>query len=620
MSLSTNTTYRVFVEKLGGTDPANFVGDAGEVFLDPSVPELKLSDGTTAGGVTIGGGESYWVSTAAGIHTLSNVGIGTTNPTTKLQIDGVLGFGTFIASGETRTNIRIGDNTTGANITSGSANIFIGIGAGNSTTTGNHNNFFGQEAGAYNTTGSNNNFLGRYAGRSNTTGGSNNFFGVNAGYRNTSGLYNNFFGVYAGYLNTTGRNNNFLGSSAGFNNTTGNCNNFIGPFAGRYNTTGNGNNFLGEQAGYRNTTGSNNNFFGSYTGVSTTASNKIIFGRGFNGSNIFDAPDTTKDTQFAVGVRTDNNPSNYWIVGNENFNVGIGTTNPTTKLQIDGVLGFGTFIDFGQTRTNIRIGDNTTGANLTTGYDNIFMGIGAGNSTTSGYYNNFFGILAGRYNTTGQYNNFLGHYAGEYNTTGTDNNFFGDYAGRKNTTGSYNNFLGYNAGGENATGSYNNFFGQEAGLNNTGNYNNFFGYQAGYYNTTGSENNFMGSYAGYYNTAGSNNIFFGSYTGVSTTASNKIIFGYGFDTDNLFDSPDTDKDIQFAVGVRTDANPSKYWIVGNENFNVGIGTTNPTTKLQVGGDVKVGVNTSQGVILTDPNGVAWRLSVNTDGTLTTTAV
>lgn len=55
MSLSTNTTYRVLVEKIGGTNPSEFTGDAGELFYDPSVPALKLSNGSTAGGVAIGG-------------------------------------------------------------------------------------------------------------------------------------------------------------------------------------------------------------------------------------------------------------------------------------------------------------------------------------------------------------------------------------------------------------------------------------------------------------------------------------------------------------------------------------------------------------------------------------
>jgi len=55
MSLSTNTTYRVFTEKLGDSDPDQFVGNAGEVFYDPNGTALKISDGTTAGGVSIGG-------------------------------------------------------------------------------------------------------------------------------------------------------------------------------------------------------------------------------------------------------------------------------------------------------------------------------------------------------------------------------------------------------------------------------------------------------------------------------------------------------------------------------------------------------------------------------------
>ena len=34
----------------------------------------------------------------------------------------------------------------------------------------------------------------------------------------------------------------------------------------------------------------------------------------------------------------DGNGDNYWLVGNELFNVGIGTTNPTSKLTVDGSL------------------------------------------------------------------------------------------------------------------------------------------------------------------------------------------------------------------------------------------------------------------------------------------
>ncbi len=50
-----NTTYRVLVEKLGDSNPSQFIGNEGEVFYDPNSPDLKLSNGTTPGGVAIGG-------------------------------------------------------------------------------------------------------------------------------------------------------------------------------------------------------------------------------------------------------------------------------------------------------------------------------------------------------------------------------------------------------------------------------------------------------------------------------------------------------------------------------------------------------------------------------------
>jgi len=51
----TNTTYRFLVEKLGDSNPTQFVGNEGEVFYDPNNPILKLSNGTTPGGVSVGG-------------------------------------------------------------------------------------------------------------------------------------------------------------------------------------------------------------------------------------------------------------------------------------------------------------------------------------------------------------------------------------------------------------------------------------------------------------------------------------------------------------------------------------------------------------------------------------
>jgi hypothetical protein len=46
-----------------------------------------------------GSGDSYWISTAAGIHTLSNVGIGITNPTSSLTVEGNTSLETLNVSG-----------------------------------------------------------------------------------------------------------------------------------------------------------------------------------------------------------------------------------------------------------------------------------------------------------------------------------------------------------------------------------------------------------------------------------------------------------------------------------------------------------------------------------------
>lgn len=63
--------YRVFVEKLGGANAATFVGNQGELFWDPTTQSLKMSDGTTAGGIMAGGGPRY-----KGTGGFTNFGVG----------------------------------------------------------------------------------------------------------------------------------------------------------------------------------------------------------------------------------------------------------------------------------------------------------------------------------------------------------------------------------------------------------------------------------------------------------------------------------------------------------------------------------------------------------------
>jgi len=51
-----NTTFRSLVEKLGGTEPSEFVGNEGDLFYDPNTSTLRISDGKTPGGIIVNGG------------------------------------------------------------------------------------------------------------------------------------------------------------------------------------------------------------------------------------------------------------------------------------------------------------------------------------------------------------------------------------------------------------------------------------------------------------------------------------------------------------------------------------------------------------------------------------
>lgn len=219
---------------------------------------------------------------------------------------------------------------------------------------------------------------------------------------------------------------------------------------------------------------------------------------------------------------------------------------------------------------------------------NVFIGCRAGSfapgANSSVMIGSAAGGFGGGYGGYGQV--FLGQYAGaytSYNLTYTDyNTFIGSDAGRCGVGGCCNTFIGAYAGAYNVSGSYNNFFGHSAGYDNqTGNYNNFFGYCAGTNNTTGNSNVFIGRYSGCNNGTGSYNIFFGSYTGLSNRSSFKTIIGSsdgGYN--NFFDSPYPEKDYQLAIGHQINGS-DKYWIVGDEYYNIGIGTTSINSRLHV---------------------------------------
>jgi hypothetical protein len=48
-----NSVYRTFIEKLGATTASTFIGVKGDIFYDPDIGALKISDGVTQGGTAI---------------------------------------------------------------------------------------------------------------------------------------------------------------------------------------------------------------------------------------------------------------------------------------------------------------------------------------------------------------------------------------------------------------------------------------------------------------------------------------------------------------------------------------------------------------------------------------
>ncbi len=178
-------------------------------------------------------------------------------------------------------------------------------------------------------------------------------------------------------------------------------------------------------------------------------------------------------------------------------NVGIGTTNPTYKLDIyDGDLRLGqTSVNLGgaSRRHNALIRSNS-GYNLIRlmyeGYDggywgNLYFGpAGPPAITPNSGFNVGIGGNALRALTTGSNNLAVGWTALYDNTTGSFNVAVGTQSVlRENTTGSQNIGIGNMALRTNLTGSRNFAAGFQAGYSSQGDNNIYLGYKAGYYET-----------------------------------------------------------------------------------------------------------------------------------------
>ena len=262
---------------------------------------------------------------------------------------------------------------------------------------------------------------------------------------------------------------------------------------------------------------------------------------------------------------------------------------------------------------NVAVGGSALEKN-TTGYFNAALGYMALRSNTSGYQNSAHGFGALYANTTGSYNSALGADALASNTSGISNSALGYQALNKNTTGNYNSALGVNALYTNTTGGFNSALGFTAlQYNTSGSYNLALGTNALNYNTTGSYNSALGTNAllnlvgaFHNNTALGYNAgrYYNGTTGNLTETSNSLFLGTGTSALNAAGGTN-----EIVIGYNAIGHGSNSVTLGNDDIlktilkgNVGIGVSDPTSRLQIAGAASVISNDSGDITLNAASG------------------
>ena len=529
-----------------------------------------------------------------------------------------------------------------SNNVTGNHNIVMGCEAGLCLTSGANNIFLGQEAGKKIVDGVDNVALGQHAGCALTSGCGNVFLGSNAGCTNTSGDSNIAIGCQVSLPSATGDNqlaigngsNRWIIGDSSYNVCLAGSTIKAMASGGIFHATkfcGDGSCLTGISAAGTGAIGgltvkdegtvvgtagsiSTFDFVGSSVVVTATSGASgvatVTISGGFQpdaqenlyaGTNAGAASDT--DTCFNVGIgycalkSVNSGDSNVAIgcdagrsITSANANVFIGRNTGVCNVSGYGNVAIGDYAGWktegGQ---NVFIGANS-GALNTTGDDNIHIGYNAGCESTTASCNIFLGRQVGKCaGTAANHNTFLGNYTG-YCITGTDNIFVGNRAGfdalaanhniflgkcsgANDTTGSDNIFLGQRSGQGVTTGCYNIYFGKctAAGGTATGNCNIAMGRCAGYSLTSGYDNVMFGYDAGYNSVDAAHNVFIGKQAGcTNTSGGSNVAIGCQVSL------PSATGSCQLAIGVGTDR-----WITGTSDFNVGIGLTNPQSKLEV---------------------------------------
>jgi hypothetical protein len=260
----------------------------------------------------------------------TNVGVGTVSPNELLEVAGNI----HVSGGDrtifNRSNnaLSIGTNNTERIRITNTGNVGIGTTSPSAKLTVTADSLIneltiGRGSGNIDT----NTAVGRTVLFNNTTGVNNTAVGRSALFSNTTGFNNTALGLNALFNNTTGYQNTVLGVNALYSNTTGYLNTAVGRDAGRYIT-----------GGEDNATGTNSVFLGDETRPAADG----------------------QTNQIVIGYDAIGNGSNSVTLGNTSItktvlrgNVGINIVSPSNTLDVNGTA-------------RIRTIDNGSGDIITT--------------------------------------------------------------------------------------------------------------------------------------------------------------------------------------------------------------------------------------------------------------
>jgi hypothetical protein len=278
---------------------------------------------------------------------------------------------------------------------------------------------------------------------------------------------------------------------------------------------------------------------GLIKGKSTGTTNTDVY----LGINVLGTPSSTlhivgKDSLSSnYGLKVQNSGGTDNLVVRNDGNVGIGTSNPSKKLEVSGGDALINDLTVGR-----GAGDNITNSVL--GYQSLFTDINSSGNTAIGYqslYNN----ADNNYNTAIGYKSMYNHQSGgsgDGNTSIGSESLFNSKTSEKMTSVGYKSF--YNV---------------ENGINSV-KYGSAVGFESMFNTIEGDGNTSLGYQSGYNNLSGGGLTIIGAFADVGVSdLSNATAIGYG------------------AI-----VSKSNSLILGN-NADVGIGTSTPTSKLDISG-------------------------------------